>query len=354
MSKENIRRNQEFSKTPELITTPYPFIAIGDLDTIIQRIIPGFDDSLEIQKFQNQLFQIQKKYAPKESTFYYISHKDLVSGIESRVQINSNTRDATGVLNFDRYIFRGSKLSNQMRLELSRGVDNKLVSRPGSTLTKEEQVEALKSWLQSNQYGQVLLVDDVIAFATTFPPIVELIRGILPEASIKAIAGICSTQGTWAAKEKLEAIGVTVEAVVTAIASPAPEGSVQGMAIPDSRDSTIFGGKIGKSQNGRSLSYPYFYPFSVPTVSLMREKFRVQASEEWLKFNIELIKYLNSLLGRSMIVADLESKGFGVPFTSVEEFKNKLIMPSSETSVLEYLLYAQAITPGLVVTLEKK
>ena len=126
------------------------------------------------------------------------------------------------------------------------------------------------------------------------------------------------------------------------------------MAIPDSRDSTTFGGKIGKSVDGRTVSYPYFYPFSVPTLSLMRRDMRERASYEWQQFNIGLVGYLNERMGREMMIGDLEARGYGVPYTSIPESQSQLEIPSAETPVLAYLKHVQDATPVLMQSIEQK
>lgn len=337
-----------FLPPTEYITTPHPFIAIGDLDTMTNRVIPSRSNNVDIDLFQKRLLNIQRKYAPRESTFYYVPHKNLVSAVEARVYDQVGNDNSVGIINLDRYIFEFVDLANHIRLELSRGVDNKLTTRPGSTSSKDQQLEMLKFWLQTGDYQKIILVDDVIAFATTLPSIIELIRRHLPNAQVNAISGICSSKENWSGKEKLERLGVQTDAVITAIASPSEEGSVRGMAVPDSRDSTVFGGKVGVSLEGKNLSFPYFYPFSIPNLSLIREDSRFPASMDWIEFNIDLIEYINGLINRQMTIHDLELGGFGIPSTSIEQIKEILPVPQSEDTLLDYLLDIKELTPSLV------
>lgn len=215
-------------------------------------------------------------------------------------------------------------------------------------MKSNNRVEQLTTWLKSGKFKKIVLVDDVVAFATTFPPIVEIIRKELPNIEISVVAGICSSKGTWSGKEKLEDLSLDVNAVVIAEASEAIKGATGGMAIPDSRDSTIFGGKVGISQDGRPLSYPYFYPFSVPTTSLMKSDIRKQASLDWIKFNISLVSHIDRKIKRKMLISDLVSNGFGIPHTSIEEFKQHIPIPNNNVSVLKYLRFIEKIAPKLL------
>lgn len=340
----------EYSSLPEKITTEFPFVAIGDIAIVTGKISPIFLKDPKIGNFQHRLLQLQKKYAPKGSTFYYIPQQDLVREIEAKVE-KAGKRE--GVINFDRYIFQKDAPKNYIRLELSRGADNQLVVRPGSTVSKEDQIKTLESWLRLGRFKKIVFVDDVVAFATTFPPIIEIIRKILPDVEISVVAGICSSKGIWSGKEKLEQLKLSVDAVVIAEASAAIEGSTSGMAIPDSRDSTIFGGKVGVLQDGRALSYPYFYPFSVPTTSLMSAETRKKASLEWIDFNINLVSHINRKMKRQLLISDLIANGFGIPYTSIEEFRQDIPVPDNNMSMLQYLKFIRSTTPRLLKKIKK-
>lgn len=346
--KRLVQTSSEFSPAPEKITSSLPFLAIGDITVVAGKISPLFLKDKKIENFQQQLLKLQKKHAPEGSTFYYIAQQDLVARVE---KIVGNYGNNTGVINFDRYILQNNTQPNHLRLELSRGADNQLITRPGSFLSKENQIKQLTAWLKSSRFKKIVLVDDVVAFATTFPPIVEIIRQILPDVEICVVAGVCSSKGTWSGKEKLEKIGLGITAVVITEASEAIEGSTSGMAIPDSRDSTIFGGKVGVSQDGRPLSYPYFYPFSTPTTSLMKAEDRKNASLDWIKFNIDLVSYMNQKLKRQLLISDLVTNGFGIPHTSIEEFKQHIPIPDDKMSVLKYLRFIEKITPRLLASI---
>lgn len=344
-SRDVERRTGEFVRPPEFIDSKNPFIAIGDLDVVTEKVSPVFQGDKGIAGFQARILALQAEHAPDDCSFYYVPQRELLSRVEAKVL---DFGPDVAVLNFDRYIFGNTQPRNYLKLELSRGADNKLIQRPGSSLNKDQQLQLLVEWLKAGDFKKVLLVDDVIAFATTSPPIAEIIRQALPEAEINAVAGICSSQGNWAGKERLEALGIQVESVITARASEPVEGGTSGMAIPDSRDSTIFGGKIGQSPDGTALSYPYFLPFSTPTTSLMKAELRGIASLEWLQINIDLVQYMDGRLGRPLIFQDLLNNGFGIPYTSIDAFKPVISIPDASESVLVYLQNLQRITPDLL------
>lgn len=327
-----------FCRPEKTISTPYPFIAIGDLSEVVGRIDPTFLTDQMIKQFQNSLLCLQKEYAPVNSTFYYIDQSAMTRQIETEVRKDCQTGKKMGTINFDRYIFQSNTPENVFQMNVSRSPDGNLTTRPGSESSKEQQFERLANWLEQGQFEQIILVDDVVAFATTFPPIISLIRQTSPKTEISVLCGVCSSQGEWAGKEKLEELGVTVSALTLAQASPKIEGGSLGMAIPDSRDSTIFGGKIGWTADGsRSLSFPYFYPFSEPTSSLMTPEKNRQSSIRWLGYNKELIKYLEQKLGTKLTIGDLESAGFGVPYTSIQSVQERIDIPDKDMFITTYL-----------------
>lgn len=342
--------NREFVAAPESITTPYPFIAIGDLTEVVSRISPDLLGDEGIAQLQRELLSLQKQYAPERSTFYYLQQTELVGQIEALLnqeiteQIVSGK--TVGVINFDRYILSGETPNDVLRLNLSRGADGTLVTRPGLRGSKEDQFNNLENWLRQGQYDQIVLVDDVVAFATTFPPVIERITQVLPDVQISVVSGICSTQGDWSGQEKLQSLGITVKAVTFAQASSPIEGGSSGMAIPDSRDSTIFGGKIGWAADGRALSYPYFYPFSEPTTSLMEAEKNREASAKWLEYNLDLVQYLEQCLERKLLVGDLESASFGIPYTSIKELQTQIDIPASDVELSTYLLSLRKLEKG--------
>jgi len=337
-----VRAPDTFLPAPESINTPYPFVAIGDIHKILKRVDPAFSDHAFVSEAQQKLLEIQSSNAPYGSTFYYIGHEDLVSQIEDNVVGKMRGRQKTGVINFDRYIFEGNNSDNIFPINLSRSADGDLVSRPGSNGNREEQMNNLGRWLVDGGYDNLVLVDDVIAFATTLPVVVEEIRKYSESVDISVVAGVCSTGGEWSGKEKLEELGLQVEAVVFAQASEPKQGGTTGMAIPDSRDSTIFGGKIGVgSTTGRHLSYPYFLPFSIPTPSLYHEDKRISGSYKWLDFNLDLVTKMESVSGKKLKVGDLEEKGFGIPHSSIPWVAEQIPESDFSSDVSDLLLTAR-------------
>lgn len=341
------REKAGFLAAPELISTPYPFLAVGDLEEVAGRLIPGVKGNLNIAPFQQELLSIQRNYAPENSSFYYVDQGTLVERTEALIKrkyLEEQSRGVkAGVINFDKYLLKDENAENVFKLNLSRSPDGSLTVRPGSKIGKEVQLANLADWLKRGQFGSVILTDDVVAFADTFGQIATMIKEIVPDGKLSVVCGICSSQGIWSGKEKLGRLGVEVESVITSIASPAIENGSSGMAIPDSRDFTILGGKVRTSSTGRALTFPYFYPFSKPLASFYAEGKEFEASRELLDFNKRLVARLEKLMKKELRVGDLESLGFGVPYTSIPEIQAKLMIPQPSMLVRDLLLQAENI-----------
>jgi hypothetical protein len=336
-----------FLPVTDKIDTPYPFIVIGDLDEMVGRLIPGAENDQRVFDFQSKLINFQKKYAPKLSSFYFTTQKDMIKKtnklVQSKYEELLNNGKKTGIINFDKYLLSGVEQENVLRLSLSRNPDGVLTARPGATLNKEQQVSLLDKWLRLGRFDSVILTDDVIAFADTFKQSVGLIKGILPNIQIFVVSGICSSEGEWSGKEKLESLGVNVSTVVLSRASSPIENSSSGMAIPDARDFTFLGGKITSLSNGRSLSHPYFYPFSKPLTSFYENGTEYIASKELFDLNQDLVIELENIKGSKLTIGDLENSDFGVPFPSINELKSRIEVPDSSVLVADYFSQIRSV-----------
>jgi hypothetical protein len=328
-----------YSHAPELVTSPYPYLVIGDLQHVLGKIDPRLQESTVTQTSQLDLLAIQKNNAPIGSSFYYIDHKTLVSKTEKIVWDNvSKFGTSVGIVNFDRYLFEGAFYPNMFRVDLSRSPTNELVGRPGSQEDAEAQMIKLADWVVNGKYETIILTDDVIAFAGTFPPVISVLRQVRPDTTIEVCAGICSSKEKWSGKEKLEQLGVAVDATVFVQASAEITGGSTGMDIPDSRDSTIFGGKIGRSPtSGRFYSFPYLLPFALPGCSRFDRSKRVQGSLDWLNFNCDLVENIEEVLGRKLKISDLETNGFGIPMSSIDFVVPVLQEPTPDTLISDHL-----------------
>lgn len=341
------REKAGFLEAPELICSPYPFVAIGDLEEMAGRLVPGMNGGLNIGPLQQELLSIQRSYAPEISSFYYVDQGTLIQRTEALIGQKFSEElsrgNNVGIINFDRYLLADVNAENLFKLNLSRSPDGSLTSRPGSKLGKDVQLDNLAKWLKRGQYSSIILTDDVVAFADTFQQIATVIKDDDPDRKLSVVCGICSSRGIWSGKEKLNRLGVEVASVITSVASPAIENGSSGMAIPDSRDFTILGGKVKTSPTGRTLSFPYFYPFSKPLASFYAQGKEFEASRELLAFNKRLVARLEKMMKKELRVGDLESLGFGVPYTSIPEMQAQLAIPEPSMLVRDLLLQAESL-----------
>jgi hypothetical protein len=329
---------------PPLIDSPYPQVAIKDLLEIGQ----SFDSSLtsyDIEPFEIALHESLRQYAPENTTFYAVGATNLSETLEAMAEAETQRIEQNvGVVHLDKYIGANSDNPSYFRLNVSRGADNKLVSRVGTLATPEEQMGTLVQWAQTGNYDQLVLVDDVLAFGSTVPPLIEKLRGHLPDTEFRLLVGLAASGGAWRGFEKVqEDTGITPEYLTKIIPSKAIENGTKGMSIPVSRDLTLFGGKAGKHESGAQLSYPYFMPFSMPLASLLEPKRQLEASYAMLDFNDMLVASLEARIGRELNIGDLVAADFGVPLTSIDSLKEVMQPPSSETTLSDYLEYARQI-----------
>ncbi len=327
---------REVRRLPEIIDAPYPRIAIGDIFDVASQ----FDDSLtnaDVQSFQNRMFALQKKYAPPDSTFFAISSKNLVGPLEDLSLKESQRKDKkVAVVHLDRYISPDQNEPPFYRLNVSRGQNDTLVSRPGHNVPPEQQLIDLRNGLISSDTEEIIIIDDVIAYATTLIPLIENIRKELPEINIRVAVAIASSGGEWRGIEKIkEQTGIDVETLTTVKVSPKNEYST-GMSAPTSRDMTIFGGSLD-SNDGKIKSFPHLFPFNIPKTSFMNIDQRYDCSLELLDLNIDLVTFLENRIGSSLTIQDLIDKGFGIPSIKIDAIKAKIPDPSEETLVLDYL-----------------
>ncbi|HUC89325.1 MAG TPA: hypothetical protein VMR45_00830 [Patescibacteria group bacterium] len=328
---------------PSIIDTPYPNVAIGDIYEVTSQFDPSIAQA-DVEIFEDLLAGIRKKYAPKNSTFYYVSATAL-SGVLEGIAEGETSRPDTrvGVVHLDKYIAAGSDNPDYFRLNVSRNSKDDLVPRVGTATPVEQQLAHLSDWM--GQYDELLFVDDVLAFGSTIPPIVNGLRAQNPHIHYRLLAGIAASGGEWRGIERVrEDTGIETEYLTKVNASPAIKDGSTGMTIPVSRDLTVFGGKAGSDTQGTRLSYPYFLPFSKPLVSLIDTPHRFEASEALLAFNERLVRFIGKRLGRSLRIGDLIENGFGYPHSSLESVGSDLEVPDNSTEISDYLDYARGVT----------
>jgi len=324
------------------IDAPYPYIAIGDLPEVVLRLGISSDNELPpIEQLQEELYSILQIASPPKTSFFSIPFSSLKQQISQRLTKTLSQDPNTAIVLMDRYLSSPSKNSNVFRLEVSRKTEGGLTSRPGTNTSPENQIQNLISWMLKIQPHKLVLVDDVLAFADTSIPLIQLFQKQLPFTDIKFLVGIASSQGIWSGIEKVKKeTGVDTEAIILAKASPKTNWS-SGMAIPTSRDFTIFGGKISTTDNLTTpLSIPYFLPFTIPQSSFMLDQDIFTISEALLKYNLKLVNVIETNLNKTITIRDLVQAGFGIPFSNLKCFSN-IAFPNPNTSVSEYILYYQ-------------
>ncbi|HSX16220.1 MAG TPA: hypothetical protein VLF40_05490 [Candidatus Saccharimonadales bacterium] len=340
--------SNEISLVPGLppeITTPYPCIAIGDLYEVAHSL--GTDVAqAEVDAFELRLDTLRRVIAPVDNaTFYYTSAGGLSAPLEALAgQETARADRAVDVIHLDKYIGQGSENSAFFRLNVSRDSDDKLVSRVDTAATVDEQLAALADWAKTGAYQELVLVDDVLAFGSTIPQLVEKLRQDLPGVDFRLLVGLAATGGEWRGIENIqEKTGIQPENLVKIHASPAVPNSTKGMSIPVSRDMTIFGGKAGTAASGARLSYPYLLPFSKPMRSLFHTDKRVENSLQLLEFNDGFVRAIETGLGRPLTIGDMLAAGYAVPGSTLKCLEGKLELPSPTTTLTDFIAHARDV-----------
>lgn len=343
ISVNKIESRNIIEASPIIIDTPYPYIALGDLQEIITHISLSLNSSTANQ-FQEQLFNILKTMAPEPATFYAFLSSQINQDITISLQKAIIQTPNTALVILDRYIKAPIKAKNVFQLEVSRNANGGLIARPGFNTPPSIQIDNLSSWINQIQPDQVIMVDDVLAFADTSVPLVQMIQQKLPQTKIRFISGIASSQGAWSGIETLKIkTGIQAESVIVAKASPETNWTT-GLAIPTSRDFTVFGGKIVTGLlPDIPFSLPYFLPFSIPQASFLLDKDILPVSIQLLKFNLDFVTSLNQSLKRQLTLNDLHSLGFGIPLVSLESLQDVSRPLDINTNLLDYLLYCQCL-----------
>ena len=116
------------------------------------------------------------------------------------------------------------------------------------------------------------------------------------------------------------------------------------MSIPTSKGMTIFGGyRDSTATADRPISFPHMLPFAVPRPAFFDIDKRIDASEKLLDFSQSLIAFIESRRNSPLLIADLLSFGFGIPYTRIESLRETLPFPEISMSTREYLLQVQGV-----------
>jgi hypothetical protein len=101
-----LRRDRGIRPTdlPPVIDTPYPYIALGDLQEVAQQLVPNLSEK-DIAPYQSRMFAIQREIMPEGSTFYATSSAAMAKRLESIALREVARTDAhVVVVQLDRYI----------------------------------------------------------------------------------------------------------------------------------------------------------------------------------------------------------------------------------------------------------
>ncbi len=336
---EHVRRVR-FDGPSVDIATPYPYIGIGDLYQIAEVFAPDVART-DVEPFEDALWRIQTNSAPEGSTFYHIDATEMSDRLEARIMKEISDGDGSrGVVLLDRYIGKNLDAPECFRLSVSRNADDQLVARPGAAPIAD-QITQLREWRNSGKYDELLLVDDVLAFGSTVPALVEQIKDG-DDLSVRLLVGLASTGGLWSGIEKVEhATGIQTEYLVKATPSLPRPGITKGMAVPVSRDFTVFGGKAGRAGE-QAVTYPYLFPFSKPG-SMVDAEVRIASAYDLLRFNRTFLRFLGKVAGRSILVEDIQRHFSSVPYTNIPVVAANLAVPDHQKKVTKFLRDAQVV-----------
>ncbi len=326
------------------IDTPYPYICLQDLHESFRTLVPDMSEE-ECAFLESELFFMQNRFAPENSNFYSISTSFISEQLEKLVEQEVSRSDINvGVVHMDKAMGSKSESPRYFQLNLSRASDGTLASRIGCEETPEEQMNNLCLWARSGLYDEILFVDDVLAFGETTSTLFDVVRGHIDHTKIRLLVGVASSGGVWRGIQKIEEEnGIAPEYLVRVEASPEVEGGSKGMAIPTSRDLTLIGGKVGPKILKQNTSMPYFLPFSEPLSSIIRTDAAKEASLDLLDFNSTIFEKFENHLGKPLRIGDLALKGFGIPYTSLPEYRQKLQFPSTDQKIRDYIAQAKDI-----------
>ncbi len=320
------------------ITSPYPYISLQDLGSVVGRLAPDMASS-QVTVIENELHAIQKQFAPELATFYELDANELSLELEERVETELMRTDAkVGVISLDKEIAKTMDSSHIFRLNISRSSDNKLVARIGTRQSPSEQLDNLVEWVRHENYDELLFVDDVLAFGDTIPTLIDRLNLPINDIPIRLLFGIAASGGKWNGIQNVEQkTNISPEYLVRIEASPPVEGGSTGMAIPTSRDFTFLGGKVGIGPAGEQVSLPYFLPFSEPLKGIVRAGQEIAASRAVLDFNNTMFERIQISRRAVLTMGDIAVNGFGTPFTSVQRYHDKMSTPKAEMTVHEYI-----------------
>lgn len=115
------------------------------------------------------------------------------------------------------------------------------------------------------------------------------------------------------------------------------------MALPVSRDLTLFGGRVTNLKGGLQLIHPYMLPFSKPMPSIIRPEYQIEASQKLLEFSKVIVNTIEEYSEAVLHIGDLIDKNTGIPYTALRCLNDTMCMPTYDVSLADYLDYSLAI-----------
>lgn len=317
--KERITREYIYNPLPKVIETHYPMVGYGDIEEIIERMVPKTVPDKYKDYAQFALFRLHLQTAPECSCFTGISAMELAALLEKRVISEQLKNPQAGIVIMDRNIKSQPNNRNIFRLDISRGADGAgAVTRPGATDSPQIQLNNLISWATSGGFDEIIFIDDVLAFGDTTNELTEIISTNLTTVKVRILVGIAISGGGFNGVENtVSRTGISPEQLCLIKASSETNLSL-GAAVPTSRDFTIFGGKVARVNGGVPRSYPYFLPFSLPNKSFMPTEKQRNASELLLEYNRQLVSLIEEFNGEPFILQSLVNAGFAIPSSNIE------------------------------------
>lgn len=329
-------RIKEFERTVEGLL---PFVIIDDLVEVVGRIAPSVNRS-KLTKIGKEIIETIKLFTYKEASVGIVQCGVLCDQLGNEViEVLSESPNA-GVIIADRYILPGYEDERIMRVNLSRGMDGEMVSRPGESKGVEAQLQKVAEWIKLNGFSEILVVDDVLAFSGTLSKYISFVRGIDDQIEIRPLVGIASSGGDWRGVESIrEKFGLEVSCLMLVKAGD-KFGDNLGMALPTLRDFTVFGGKIGLLPGDLPATYPYYLPFSITKAAFGPVGGRNKLATDLACLNGELIREIERANRRKLLLGDLLEAGFGIPTSylkSQQELLPEIDLRMPLTSYLDYL-----------------
>lgn len=331
-----------YVRVPERIEVDYPYVVLADFEHVFGRF-EGVLGNTKVNEFEKKVSDVLTEASPDLANTVSLKVNSVIEEVEKRIEAEREKEDGVGVVMLDRYI-KGNENGDFFRLEVSRGVNGGLVSRPGCADSVDEQFEALANWVLEGKYKKLIVVDDVLAFGDTLTPMLNGFKKLIPETELKVLVGLAASGGGWQGLERVKKeTEVEIEAVVVVKAGEENEWT-SGMAMPALRDFTFLGGKVDSEEvSGRKQNFPYFLPFSFPVISFMPKERRYEAGLKMIDISIAVVEEMNKELGRDLEIQDLLDAGFGVPSCNLDFLQRDMWVPNNEDSVWEYLQYSKNV-----------